>query len=829
MFKVKSGPAESPLKPSLTFPYAPDDFQNHSFNAIESGDHVLVTAHTGSGKTTVAEYAVAYGISLGKKVIYTSPIKALSNQIYGDFRRKYPDWNLGIKTGDIDEHSDDAQVIIMTTEILRNMLLKTKRNEYIGSVSYDAVTEGDVVAVDVAVAVDVVVGIQLEQVGVVIFDEVHWIKDESRGTVWEESIIRMPDHIQMILLSATLPDAEMFGSWIAKCKGRDLSYSTTEKRVVPLGHYIYTSKGKYLIMDNQGNFNHENYRRANEEYDFRPSQLDDYIMRIDKADGAGGLPALFFCFSKKQCQKYANSIRISLVDGKESTNLTNLFDKMVRRFGKVSGLANSAQTQEIRTLIGRAVGFHHAGLLPPLKEIVQELFSQGLIKVLFVTETFAAGVNMPAKTVVFTGFTKIDNRMGCGADDGGGAQFRVLYPEEYGQMAGRAGRRGKDKKGTVIHLPFSNGLLLEGEAREMMCGKIRPIISRFRMDYIYLLKHVLLDDTNAMVMSVKSSLMAEQDDQQYQANLAKLDLVKQELLLLQHEHQILTWGSDTEPEDDVTTKVAQMYQEYLKYTGGRSGKKGKKHYHNAIKPWIEEHSSEFTEYQEITESLTTLLHEVEDLEEICESQPNVYLNGLRCCMSFLTELGYMQKYIEPDQCKANNVTLKGLMAVQVNECNPIMLVELVFPDNHYLDDVNNFVDLVSVLSILLPVRPEEREIGISDKIKGVINRFITDIELIEQVEIQMLDTFSDWTTSYNLCDLSAAWVSGGQLDSILMSSNIVLPGEFVRMMLKLYNICKELYSISNLCHNDHVLRLLDGYQEKIVRDIVVPQSLYVDN
>lgn len=786
MLSIKTGIAD--YKPdqynSVNFPYEPDDFQKHSFVAIESGDHVLVTAHTGSGKTTVAEYAVGYGIKQGYKVIYTSPIKALSNQIYGDFKRKYPTWDIGIKTGDIDEATDEAQVIIMTTEILRNMLHKRDETSL------------------------------LDDVKVVIFDEVHWIKDEHRGTVWEESIIMMPCHIQMIMLSATLPDAIEFAQWIVECKKRGVTYTTTTKRVIPLSHYVMVEQKKLLIMDSDGNFNTQNYTKAMREYNFNLSSLNTYLSKIET-------PALFFTFSRKKCRQYALSITPSLLTGKESCEIVNLFDDLLRKFD--SNIQYMDQTVEIRKLLSRGTGYHHAGLLPPLKEIVQELFSKGLIKVLFVTETFAAGVNMPAKSVVLTGLTKI------GSKQYGEPLFRMLQPEEYGQISGRAGRRGIDTRGTVILMPFQRGLPSVPEIKEMMCGKISSIKSRFRMDYSFFLRNMLASESIDQILDTANrSLLCVQDQQQHDCESKyNMQLVTQQKAIMSELNSLSLMS------DGVTDSVLkQMYQEHQRFLSTKLKKKALKHYNNNIKPWVESHRGEMSKYGKLCKEAENITAQIDHYQRNNEVFNDRYIDRLDMLGGFLVDIGYLTNTnthnFSVQQCTAENVTVKGMMASYVNECNPIMLTELLTGD--YLDNITDISSLLSVLSLFLIVHCEPRDIPMdfpTDMIRDTIRRYVLNMENMEACESQQL-WYSDWSYCYEFCDLSYLWSKGlTYADMMSQTESKIYAGEFVKMMLKLNNICTECEKLAAISNNDVLLSLLDGHQSIIVRDIVTPQSLYV--
>jgi len=769
MLKIKTGSAVPPENPSLTFPYQTDDFQNHSFNAIESGDHVLVTAHTGSGKTTVAEYAVAYGLSKGKKVIYTAPIKALSNQIFADFQTKYPAWNIGIKTGDIDYKSETCDVLIMTTEIIRNKLFINPE--------------------------------ELKDVSVVIFDEVHWIKDESRGSVWEESIIMMPEWIQMIMLSATLPDAESFCTWIAECKGKDVSYATTSKRVVPLSHYLMNSGGLHQIMDNEYKFNRETYKQISKCLDFRPPKLNDYIRKLE-------LPALFFSFSKKNCERYAKAVTLSLVDSWTATTISNEFHRMLRKFEPA--YMGMPQTHEVLNLVSKGIGYHHAGLLPPLKEIVQELFSRGLIQVLFVTETFAAGVNMPAKTVVFTGLTKTN----------GDGTFRNLLPEEYGQMSGRAGRRGKDVKGTVIILPFNpeRDTPTVDEIEKIMCGAISPIKSRFKMDYSYVLKTVYNTDTvkesdDNLLRNIRKSLLSTQDSHEVQQLLKEQSYLNAKLQDL----------------PEVSDKAKRAIRFDTAFKQNLLNKKDYKTYASEIKPWLEQNRGEYDNAL----ASTKLMDQITVIQRSIRSFEQAYETNITDIVKYLMKIGYVA-ITDPNlnlnlnlKLTKENLTVKGVMAMEVNECNPIMLTELIC--GSYLDDLE-FADIISVLAIFLDVSGESRDVQWTPKSDRAVTRFIKDMDEYEVKESRESPVQLDWSINDYLCDLARLWVQNETgLPPMLDELNItdLQPGEFVRMMLKLDNICKEASSIAKICGKDRLVGKLDSHHRSIIRNIVTPQSLYV--
>ena len=378
-----------------------DKFQEDAILAIENNHSVVVSAPTGSGKTLIADYIINKDIKRGIRVIYTAPIKALSNQKYKDFCEEYGEDKIGLLTGDI-VRNHDAPILIMTTEIYRNMALTN--DPLMDKISY------------------------------VIFDEIHYINDIERGYVWEESIIFSKDKIRFLCLSATIPNAREFAAWIEAIKKHKVEVIMHHKREVPLAKNFFDSELGIASLEDirdVATIPDYNYIRGRKRFR-RPRVKAPSHVELIKEIG-DKLPCLFFSFSRKKCQDNAH----------ELTN-AKLFDvnPVINSFvrGKLEGTPREIRELESSRLLFRTlsygIAFHHAGLLPLIKEIVEELFGQGLIKVLYTTETFAVGINMPAKSVCFESLRKFD-----------GVNFRSLNSKEYFQIAGRAGRRGIDKEG----------------------------------------------------------------------------------------------------------------------------------------------------------------------------------------------------------------------------------------------------------------------------------------------------------------------------------------------------------------------------------------------
>ncbi|GAB2263267.1 hypothetical protein Droror1_Dr00004264 [Drosera rotundifolia] len=487
---------------ALEFPFELDSFQKEAIYHLEKGDSVFVAAHTSAGKTVVAEYAFALVTKHCTRAVYTAPIKTISNQKYRDFCEKF---DVGLLTGDVSLRPE-ASCLIMTTEILRSMLYR---------------------------GADIIRDIEW-----VIFDEVHYVNDAERGVVWEEVIIMLPRHINVVLLSATVPNTIEFADWIGRTKQKKICVTGTTRRPVPLEHCVFYSGELYTVCENEtflpqglkaakddykkknsspvggGSFpsagsgggrgqNRENFQRGKQnkhtgsQYPvnfngsvgtqsnhsgqnnpgLRRSESTSWSRLLHKLSKKSLLPVIIFCFSKNRCDRSADSMMgTDLTTSKEKSEIRVFYDKA---FSRLKGSdRNLPQILRMQSLLHRGIGVHHAGLLPIVKEVVEMLFCHGVIKVLFSTETFAMGVNAPARTVVFDSLRKFD-----------GKEFRQILPGEYTQMAGRAGRRGLDKIGTVVVM-CRDEVPEERDLKHVILGRATRLESQFRLTYIMIM-HLL--------------------------------------------------------------------------------------------------------------------------------------------------------------------------------------------------------------------------------------------------------------------------------------------------------------------------------------------------
>lgn len=469
---------KQPADPAKTYSFTLDPFQQLAVNSIQREESVLVSAHTSAGKTVVAEYAIAQSLKRNQRVIYTSPIKALSNQKYREFAAEFGD--VGLMTGDV-TINPTATVLVMTTEILRSML-------YRGSEI-------------------------MREVQWVVFDEIHYLRDASRGVVWEETLILLPDKVRYVFLSATIPNAMQFAEWITKMHNQPCHVVYTNYRPTPLQHYFFPhgSEGIHLIVDEKGDFREDNFQKAmgaiakkkgddpNNALAVRKGKGKDKTLNKGGEQGPSDLykivrmvmlkslnPVIIFSFSKRECEAGALQLKnLSFNDDSEKEMVSKVFNSAIEMLSPED--RELPQIANILPLLRKGVGVHHSGLLPILKETIEILFQEGLIKVLFATETFSIGLNMPAKTVVFTSVRKFD-----------GTSQRWVTPSEFIQMSGRAGRRGLDERGIVIMMIGEE--MDPAVAKEIVRGEQDRLNSAFHLGYNMILNLMRVEGISPQFM-----------------------------------------------------------------------------------------------------------------------------------------------------------------------------------------------------------------------------------------------------------------------------------------------------------------------------------------
>ncbi len=441
------------------FDFELDDFQKEAIEHIKNGKSVVVCAPTGAGKTCIAQSAIHLALEGGTRIFYTTPLKALSNQKYFDFSQKYGEKNVGLLTGDTTINRE-AQIVVMTTEVFRNMLYGT---------TFGTLKDN------------------LKNVRYVVLDEVHYMNDEQRGTVWEESIIYCPTNIQIIALSATVQNSQQLTNWINTVhSGTEHVY--TDFRPVPLRFYYYDSSKPDTVLPlltPEGKLNKKIKPESKYKYFNKKNAVKNPVASITMAlKEKNMLPAIYFTFSRKKCDENAKKCAtLELLTKEESIKINKLVDEYIK---ENPYLENNPQVE----LIKKGVASHHAGLLPGWKVLVERLFQQGLIKMVFATETLAAGINMPARTTVISSISKR-------TDEG----HRMLSANEFLQMSGRAGRRGMDEIGYVVIVgtPFQT----PEEVATLATSEANPLESKFSPCYsmvLNLLQRFSLDEAKELIL-----------------------------------------------------------------------------------------------------------------------------------------------------------------------------------------------------------------------------------------------------------------------------------------------------------------------------------------
>ncbi|XP_073685150.1 exosome RNA helicase MTR4 [Garra rufa] len=471
----------TPLKPRVgkaakEYPFILDPFQREAILCIDNNQSVLVSAHTSAGKTVCAEYAIALALREKQRVIFTSPIKALSNQKYREMYEEFQD--VGLMTGDV-TINPTASCLVMTTEILRSML-------YRGSEV-------------------------MREVAWVIFDEIHYMRDSERGVVWEETIILLPDNVHHVFLSATIPNARQFAEWICHLHKQPCHVVYTDYRPTPLQHYVFPAGGDglHLVVDENGEFREDNFNTAMQVLRDAGDTGGNVGGKWDPKGRKGGTkgpsnvfkivkmimernfqPVIIFSFSKKECEAYALQVaKLDFNTDDEKKLVEEVFNNATDCLSDED--KKLPQVEHVLPLLKRGIGIHHGGLLPILKETIEILFSEGLIKALFATETFAMGINMPARTVLFTSARKFD-----------GKDFRWITSGEYIQMSGRAGRRGMDERGIVIFMVDEK--MSPAVGKQLLKGSADPLNSAFHLTYNMVLNLLRVEEINPEYMLEKS-------------------------------------------------------------------------------------------------------------------------------------------------------------------------------------------------------------------------------------------------------------------------------------------------------------------------------------
>lgn len=780
----------------VDFPFELDHFQKFGVNAIEKDHNVMVTAHTGSGKTLLADYSIARTILVKKKkCVYLSPIKALSNQICSGYRRKFerfgiPPEEVGILTGDI-KSNPDAKLLVMTTEILRNSLFKMK---------------------DVGVTKDTDLPDDLlDELGLVVIDEVHYINDKGRGQAWEDVLTMLDPKIQLVMLSATVNKPEDFCQWLYQIKKVPINLIPTSHRVVPLEFSVYDDEKLCPIMSSNGVFDGKSYDEVVKDYrksikgkhPVKKSMINRLVAYLKKNHK---VPAIFFCLSRKKCESFAHSITYNMLSSEESKEIEKLFFKYTKDYTDTHESLN--QFQDIKKQLLKGVVYHHSGLVPILKEVIELIFTKGLLKILFATETFAVGVNAPAKTVVMMEVEKYT--------EGG---RRSLTSSEFKQMAGRAGRRGMDKVGYVVYAPVYN-MPSHQQMRNIMTGKPDTIKSQMNPDYNLLLK--LLLSKSVSLDKFSNSTLYNKEVKHYvtlkketlKSSVKKPELSDDNEKLLNEYHQMV--------------KKEKEIQEMGFSVSGKDVKKRTK-FERKIRKEIKDFDKVWEKYQ----LYLNQSDEQKQVEKDIEVESNRFSLVCRDMLALLDYHGYIKvKNVETGNIFEDiQINKKGVIASQINECNPLLLTEMIISD--IFDDLSA-QEIVGLLALFINDVKTGEEITVK-QVNGTKNLH----QKFHQIE-KLIDTFIEsekyyylefylkdyWKVNYEMVDLALEWAAGKSLGEVLIKTDMY-EGNFVKNMLKIANIAQDLSCLFKIHGELEIIPKLNKIAELIVRDVVTINSLYL--
>jgi superfamily II RNA helicase len=808
------------------YPYPLSDFQKYAIQAIADGQHALVTAKTGSGKTLPAEFAIQHFVGAGKKVIYCSPIKALTNQKYYEFTKKYPHISFGIFTGDI-KANPEADVLIMTTEILMNHLfLSTSSSSTPDQLQFQMNLH--------------------TELGCVVFDEVHYINDLERGHVWEKTILMLPLHIQLVLLSATIDNPERFAKWIESrdqaCE-KSVWLASTTYRVVPLTHYGFltttesffkTCKDKVVskqvrdatntlvtLQEPAGKFNDAGYVLLQKTI----KTLDSFQIRshrkhvLNRLAGflceRDMLPAIAFVFSRKQVEVCASEITVSLLedDSKVGYTVRRECEQIVRKLPNYQEYLELPEYVRLVDLLEKGIGIHHSGMIPILREIVELMISKKYIKLLFATESFAIGLDCPIRTAIFTSLTKFD-----------GHNERLLLSHEYTQMAGRAGRRGIDTVGHVVHCNNLFPLPTMGECKTVLAGVPQKLVSKFKISYGLVL-HLCLNTRIAVediaTFSTQSMAQVEICDELKcsEETVAQLEKRIEEKRVA---NQFLK----------CPIEICLRYMELKNGLGSAINKK-RRDMQNEITQILDEYRT--------IESDVGSVKELIELEMTCTDtkQQSQYTRNYMISQSQQICEIMIEKGILEVAESMYSLTKLGLIASGIAEVHPLIVSELVVRWNFFEGfTVRQIIGFFSCFTDVKVSQDERRYYPVSEDL-FLKQRVQEAVELHTAYDVmessKNVHTGFDYegAMQFDMIDFSMEWVdcldeqSCKHFIQTKVAEKGISIGDFTKAMLKIVTIVKEWMRVCEMRGEIAALHKLSYVEGFVLKYVATNQSLYI--
>ena len=728
-----------------TFDFEMDPFQITACHAIEDGKGVLVAAPTGAGKTIVGEFAAYLATEKLKKCFYTTPIKALSNQKYQEFVDRFGEERVGLLTGDNSINSD-ADILVMTTEVLRNML-------YTNSTS-------------------------LTNLGFVVMDEVHYLADKFRGAVWEEVLIHLMESVQVISLSATVSNAEEFGEWLQEIRG-ETGVVVSEHRPVPLYQHVLIGNRLIDLFNEDGSVNQTLFKSEREALKRirtprNRGRIDDEnrLNRaevIEKLQFNQMLPVITFIFSRQACDaavKQCLAANLRLTNSEEREEIRTTANKYVANLNSED--LELLGHHEWLAALERGIAAHHAGLLPVFKSCVEELFQRGLLKAIFATETLALGINMPARTVLLEKLTKWN-----------GEAHVPITPGEYTQLTGRAGRRGIDIEGNavVIWSPTVDSATAAGLA----ATRTYPLRSSFSPTYnmsINLLERYGRDRARN---SLKSSFA------QFQADRAVVGLDRQirknSEAIADYQTEKLCHLGDFSEYAKIKREIKQL--EILISKRSRIDNKQRAHleqelsgYRKSLRQHVCHSCNDRESHSRIAERADRLIRENEGLIARVENRTNVIAKTFDRITQVLANLGYLN---------GDRVTDSGKMLSKIYAESDLLIAETI--QSGLLSKLSD-IEIAAVLSVFLfesrkPEAPKIPNTQVQDALKEIVSIW----SRLQNLEAEY-DVKTQKEPDFGFCWIAFRWGGGHGLNSVLRNSELSV-GDFVRAIKQLIDLLNQ--------------------------------------
>lgn len=736
------------------FPFELDDFQKEACEIIDNGESVVVCAPTGAGKTVIAQHAINNALKQGCRIFYTTPLKALSNQKFYDFCEQYGADKVGLLTGDTSINRG-AQIVIMTTEVFRNMLYGT---------NFGAVADN------------------LKDVRYVVLDEVHYMNDEQRGTVWEESIIYCPTNIQIIALSATVANCDELTNWINTVHSKT-KLVNTDFRPVPLRFFYFDSSQPYKLLPlltPDGKLNNKIKPEKPQWARGKDKRKKTYVKQIiqNLADN-DMLPAIYFTFSRKKCDEQMEKCSgLGLNTRKEQEEIKAFIEEFIAENPHLYG------NKHIEYLI-QGVASHHAGLLPAWKNLVEKLFQKGLIKVVFATETLAAGINMPARSTVISSTSK--------RTDSG---HRMLTANEFLQMSGRAGRRGMDEVGyvTVVGTPFQT----PEEVAELVLSDSNPLESKFSPSYsmvLNLLQRFNLEESKELILK---SFGYYSSDYRLKPILFQLEQYDKEI----EERSFICpnkLSNDKMLEYDklrfLYVQNRQTYKKIVKQEKSKHrplspevvefGKRNKEELHK-LQTFACDTCKLYKKHSKNLEVLKRIDSKKKKLLKEIEKQKDIYWNKFIAHRAVLKEYGYIQN---------DYPTEKGKTTSQIRSENELYLAEIIF--SGVLENLTPS-QLAGVICALTTeeLRIEIPYIPFSEPVRKTLNQIRNIKRKLEKVQSKY-DIEAPLYINPYFSSLIELWVEGAEWETVSEQIEIG-EGDIVRAFKRVVDVLRQLTTIDNI-------------------------------